>query len=472
MRRVETISINGILFRITDDAFRNLNDYLNSLYEYFGHEQDGNEIINDIEARIAELFTERNGGGAQAITNKDVMNVIETLGTLKDITDLDNEDDNRPSYSRQKRYAKRLYRNNEDNIVGGVCAGIAAWLDINVIIVRLGFIICCLMYGIAIPIYLLLWIIIPLARTTAQKLEMKGQPVNISNIERSIRGNMSVPRFDHSSDRFANDADNSILKGLWKLVRVLAGSLLCLFGIGMVISFVTLFILHDFILERHLFPFNRFTPLIYTPSYNIILICTIVFAVLTIAACIYWGIKAIMGTKVKYPAIHITLLVIWFLMIPITMGYFVRETVAFSGFNKSINTINLIDYDTIYLKMYPSDPQIPDCSFDTYFDNDNNCFYGRPEIYIRKSNGKSKLQIVKIYQGRNNRNAIRHANNIDYKFDIRNSQITLASYFTVQPVTYRKKQSLDVFLYISEDTVLIIDEALCNSDVVKIHMEN
>ncbi|MDR2383098.1 MAG: PspC domain-containing protein [Prevotellaceae bacterium] len=470
MKRVETISINGIIFSITDDAFRSLSDYLESLYKYFEHEEGGNEIITDIEARIAELLTERAGGITRAITNKDVLHVIETLGALEDITNSDGGDDgNKPPYSNPKKYSKRLYRDPDHNVFGGVCAGIAAWLEISPVIVRLIFVVCFLFYGISILIYFLLWIIIPLAKTTAQKLEMHGEPINISNIERGVRDNMASSGFRPSSYRHSDETGgaNKLLKTIWTIIRIVAGIILCGIGISMALSFFSLFLLHDLIFEWHFWPFNRFFPyIIPASSYKLIYISLILFAVLTVAACIYWGIKAITGHKVKYPQIHIVLLIIWFVFIPVIMIYFAREVGNYFGYNKLVKTIPVETCDTVYLSLHSSDLEISDYFSESYFDNENKRFYGKPEIYINKSERKSKLQIEKISRGKNNQKAYKLANDIDYKFDVHNSQIIFSPYFTVEPLRDWKNQRLKIVLSVPENTIIIVDESLCYSDII------
>jgi phage shock protein PspC (stress-responsive transcriptional regulator) len=470
MKRVETISINGIIFSITDDAFRSLSDYLESLYKYFEHEEGGNEIITDIEARIAELLTERMGGTAQAITNKDVLHVIETLGALEDITNLDSgETGNIPPYSNLQKRPKRLYRDPDHSVFGGICAGIAAWLEINPIIVRLIFVACFLFYGISIVVYFLLWIIIPLAKTTAQKLEMHGEPINISNIEKSIRDSMASSGFRPSSYRHTheNGGLNNSLKIIYNIIRVIAGIILCGIGISIALSFCGVFVLRDFIFEWHLPPFDGFlSHVVSASSYKVIFIGSILFVTLTVAACIYWGIKAITGYKVKYPQIHVILLIIWFVSIPVIATYVVREAGNYFGYNQSVKTTYISACDTIYLNLQPSDLETLDYQFETYFDDENDCFYGKPEIYIRKSEGKSKLQIVRTSRGRNNHAAFKHANEIDYKFEAENSRIILSPYFTVEPLNRWKNQRLKIILYVSENTVIIAGESLCYSGII------
>ncbi|MDR1887712.1 MAG: PspC domain-containing protein, partial [Prevotellaceae bacterium] len=462
MKRVETISINGIVFSIDDDAYSSLNDYLDSLYKYFEHEQGGNEIIADIEARIAELFAERAGGVAQVITNADVLNAIRTLGTPEDIADSESGGENTHFHGNRKKSAGRLYRNPDRRILGGVCAGVAAWLEINVILVRLLFFIAFWFYGISILVYIVLWIIIPAARTTAQKLEMQGQPVNIGNIERSIRENMSSPDSRRSPDRFAGETDGTTsypLQIIWKVIRVIVGIFLCLTGTGIGLSCFGLFLFHDLTyvftneMEWNISPFNVFLAHVFSPASRMMLtVCTILFIAMTVGACLFWGIKIIAGTKVKHVALHVVLLIIWILIIPVTMMTPVRDAIGFFHYNRVNKWMHLNTADTIYLNLKPSAPGIPEISdnpFEIYRDMANSRFYGKPSVYIRKSDDRSaKLKIVKKWRGRSGHMNLRYAENIDYDMNIKDSMITLAAYFTVEPLHEWKNQQLDIFLYV------------------------
>jgi hypothetical protein len=339
---------------------------------------------------------------------------------------------------------------------------VAIWLDINVVIVRLIFIACLLFYGITIIVYFLLWIIIPIAKTTSQKLEMQGQPINISNIEKSIKNNMSS-----SSDRYT-DETNRTPRIIWNIIRVCAGILLCIIGVSLALSFCSLLILHDVIFEWHILPFYRFfPPIISSSSYNIITISTILFMTLTVAACIYWGVKAIAGTKVKYPYIHVILLIIWFITIPVAMTTFIREagTGIFLGYHKSIKYININPCDTIYLNMKPSEFEIPDNPFNAYYDDESNRYYRKPNMHIRKSSGKSELKIIKTSHGRNNKLTLKYVNDIDYDIDVENAQITVSPYLTIDRIDW-KNQRLEIILYVPENTVIIVDDSLCNTDII------
>ena len=183
MKKTYTINLSGKIFHIDEDALEKLQEYINTLKTYYTREEDGNEIMDDIENRIGELFTESlKEQFREVVTIEDVDQAIATMGTPDDIIDEDEQPRTSPS-----KQAKKLYRNPDDKILGGVAGGMAAYWGISSLLIRICFVLLCCYYGIFIIVYIILWIAVPKAKTTKQKLEMKGESINVSNIERSIK---------------------------------------------------------------------------------------------------------------------------------------------------------------------------------------------------------------------------------------------------------------------------------------------
>ena len=182
MKQMYSIDLAGMLFHITHDAYDGLKEYLASIEEQF-HQNEGKEIIQEIETRLAELFSDKINEQKQVITIKDVKEAIEIIGKPEDFSG--EEKDNNEHKS--KNSGKRLYRNPDNKVFGGVCSGLGAYFNIDVILIRLVFILFTLVFASGLLIYLILWIVTPEARTNRQKREMYGKKFNFEHFKRKAK---------------------------------------------------------------------------------------------------------------------------------------------------------------------------------------------------------------------------------------------------------------------------------------------
>ncbi|NPA44433.1 MAG: PspC domain-containing protein [Chlorobi bacterium] len=191
MKKAITVNINGYIFNIDEDAYTELKNWLDKISNQYKNEKDGDEIINDIEMRVAELFTDMVGDNG-VVSIIEVNNVIKTMGQPEDFEDVsDNKqkgNESFSSYEKKKRYKnRRLFRDDENSVIAGVCSGLGYYFGIDPVLIRLAFILTIFIGGFGIITYIILWIVSPKATSTSQKLEMMGEPVNISNIEKAIK---------------------------------------------------------------------------------------------------------------------------------------------------------------------------------------------------------------------------------------------------------------------------------------------
>lgn len=189
MNKTVTINIAGLVFHIDEDAYNKLDSYINAVRNSIQQEGE-DEIIADIEARIAELFSERIDPQSGVIRMNNVDEIINIMGKPEDYI-IEEEPNTNYHYSSNPKQAKKIYRDGEKRILGGVCSGLGHYLNVDPVWIRIIFVLLLFLYGSSFIIYFVLWIIIPKARTVADVLEMKGEPVNISNIERQFREGIS-----------------------------------------------------------------------------------------------------------------------------------------------------------------------------------------------------------------------------------------------------------------------------------------
>lgn len=189
MNKTVNINLAGIFFHIDEDAYLKLQRYLEAIKRSFTDSQGRSEIIADIEARIAELFNERVQNTKQVIGISQVDEVISIMGQPEDylVDDEIFEDEPKTSYKTNTTPSKKLFRDTDNSYIGGVSSGLAHYFGVDAIWIRLAWILLIFGAGTGVLLYILLWILVPEAKTTAEKIMMAGEPVNISNIEKKIK---------------------------------------------------------------------------------------------------------------------------------------------------------------------------------------------------------------------------------------------------------------------------------------------
>jgi phage shock protein PspC (stress-responsive transcriptional regulator) len=173
MKKIININLSGRVIPIEDSAYESLQRYIESLRRYFANEEGRDEIINDIESRVAELMNDKVRKGATAITDADIEEIINSMGRIEDFEEVDaaenktsaGQTSGAQSYAQTqtKRVKSRLYRDANDKMLGGVCAGIANYMNVDPAVIRLLFAIITFGgFGFGFLIYILLWIVLPI----------------------------------------------------------------------------------------------------------------------------------------------------------------------------------------------------------------------------------------------------------------------------------------------------------------------
>ena len=187
MNKTFNINLGGFPFAIDEDAFEYVQAYLSTIKNHFSASEGCDEILYDIEVRMAELFQEHLRGRT-IISMKEVDEVIMIMGKPEDfgaepMSEAFNHKTNKNSSSSKINTGKRLFRDPEDKKIGGVCSGIAAYLGVeDPLWVRLVFIVLIFTGGFGILGYIILWALLPEAKTAGDKLAMRGEPTTINNI--------------------------------------------------------------------------------------------------------------------------------------------------------------------------------------------------------------------------------------------------------------------------------------------------
>lgn len=230
MNKIFNVNLGGYPFTIDDHAYQKLNKYLNTIKKHFSTSEGCDEIISDIESRIAELFNE-SLSGQPIVGMKDIDAAIATMGTPEEFgavgSDYDDVDD--ASYGTENKYktGKRLFRDADDKVIGGVCSGLSAYFGIeDPLWVRLGAVLFTIMGGLGVPAYILLWIILPKAMTSADKLAMRGERIDINNIAKTIEDEIEefTDSFSEMDKKFKSKKKDNNKRSSFFLIGFLTAS--------------------------------------------------------------------------------------------------------------------------------------------------------------------------------------------------------------------------------------------------------
>lgn len=476
MKKTIRINISGLIFNLDEDAYSKLQQYLNSITNKFLNTEEGNEVIADVEARIAELFQEKVGDRKDVINMKDIDYVIEIMGKPEDFDDFYDEEDE-PQYKsyQSAKSSRRVYRDPDNRVVSGLSAGIATYFGIDPVIVRVIFVLATLFYGASLLVYILLWIIIPEATTTSQKLEMRGEAINLTNIEKSIKDEFTYVKTSFSkwqkSQDYSRLSDNvsSIVHFIGKVAVVAIKVILVIFGIwlffvslGVLGSFTGIMFFNDTIISPFTwndidFAFTDFIKLFVDPFTAIIgMISLYLLVIIPALAVIYFSLKMIFRFKVRNRAIGIIGITLWLvsLMTFVVAGF--RTAYNFksnSGFTRNYTLDN--DKDTLFVKL--ANPYTDHYNHHArgrfsmvYVDFENNLkLSGKPRLHIFKSNNdKINLEINKEARGMTKEEAFKNAKNISYDWQQDDSLLIFNRYFQISGTKKVRDQELNVYLRI------------------------
>ena len=501
MNKTVNINLAGIFFHIDEDAYLKLQRYLEAIKRSFTDSQGRSEIIADIEARIAELFSERVKHEKQVIGNKEVDEVITIMGQPEDylVDDEIFEDEPKTYQSRPSGRAKKLFRDTDNSYIGGVCSGLGHYLGLDTLWVRLLWILLALgSGGTFIFIYILFWILVPEAVSTADKLTMTGEPVNISNIEKKIKDGFEnvtdtiSEKAKNVSDSVSDAAKNvdfqkqgnrlkstsksffetigDIIMFFLKVFAKFIGIMLIIVGaatlIGLIIGFFTVGATD--LIHVPGFDFIDAANAANTPIWLVSLL--MLFAIgIPFFFVFYLGLKILINNLKSIGNIaKFSLLGIWFIAIISLIVIGVKQA-SEHAFDASVNnkeTLNITANDTLRVKMASNDTYKNNAYRSgnsvrlVYNDNDEKIIYSSDIRLIVRSTKDSLayLKIEKSAEGSSYQQAKERAKNINYNYALIGNELLLDAFLTTAYENKFSDQEVELILYLPEGTTLYADD--------------
>ena len=479
MNKTTSINLGGYFFHIDEDAFKKLSNYFDAVRRSLS--PDGREeIIKDIESRISEIFTEKLGTTKQVIGLKEVDDVIAIMGQPEDykIEDEAPKNEYYSSYSNSGSSTKKLYRDKENSLLGGVMSGLGHYFGVDPLWLRIIMVILFFGFGTGLVLYLILWILVPEATTTSQKLEMRGEPINISNIEKKVKEG-----FSEISDKFSNlnhdkiastarhgaqqvgSTIGDIITTLFKAFGKIVGFFIVLFAtitfLSVVVgSIVLLFsstlpeiMLHDNIHT----PFNFDVPLW---AQGLLLLFTVgiplFFFVLVGLRLLIPNTRSI-GNYAKY-----TLLALWLISIAslTVVGINYATELSHDGKVSKKELLPIVANDTLEVKFVTNDfftksnHNISNLRVTQDSTKHDIIYSNNVNFHLKYTDKKQPYVIVeRTAQGKNFDEANKRAERIKYNYKFVGKQLLLDNYFLTDVENKFRGQEVDIYLYMPEGMV-------------------
>uniref|UniRef100_UPI0032172D1D PspC domain-containing protein n=1 Tax=uncultured Draconibacterium sp. TaxID=1573823 RepID=UPI0032172D1D len=492
MKKTFTINISGTVFHIEEDAYDVLQKYLINLKNHFGTDEEGKEIIADIEARIAEIFSSKSSAEKKVITIDWVNEVIEIMGTPEDFAEEEGEEE--VSIASEAKRKRRLYRDPDRRVIGGVCGGLGAYFSMDPVILRIIFaVLFFVTSGAALLAYLILWIAVPKAVNTAQRLEMRGQEATVKNIEKSIKEEVkevkeSYQKFKESdtyskgkrSVEAGGEVVYNVFKVILKVFVVIIGVILLLSGffglLGMISSLV---IGHSFVSGWPML----WSPEIYMPDFlghlvepNTVtfgMILTGIIAGIPLLAMLYIGTKLVFRYKSNNTAIALGMIGVWFValisLLVISFGQVKHYKSRASVTNSQVVDCN--SCNTLYLKLGEdkyNDYAEMDWEIDNYkvyVVDGEEVLVGEPRLdVVRSSSDDFVITVKTASRGKSREDAKDNSQEVVYNYNLSDSTVFFDPYFFIEEgkkwrnqevfVTVKVPQGKSV--YLGDDLVKII----------------
>ncbi|WP_224482651.1 PspC domain-containing protein [Robertkochia aurantiaca] len=481
MNKTININLANTFFHIDENAYLKLQRYLDAIRRSFTDSQGRDEIIADIEARIAELFSERMQHERQVISVKEVDEIITIMGQPEDYLVDDEIFDDQPRATRSKstQPAKKLYRDTDHKYIAGVCSGLGHYLGIDAIWVRLFFLLFAVFSsGFGILAYILFWILVPEATTTAEKIAMTGEPVNITNIEKKIKEGIDnvtdrVKSVDYDQvgenvkkgSRNFFDSLGDILFFLLKVAGKFIGILLLIIGgAAMVALFIGLFTAGTL----DVFGGGPWTDLVYTsvdaPVWLVSLLS--LFAVgIPFFVLFYLGLKILVNNlKSMGNVARFSLLGIWLLSLIglIVLGVTSATQHSFSGNSTNEVTLYTAPVDTLEIGMNTRDRFtnriFNDSDFDIVYDGEQKMIYSDDiDFRIRSSEDSTAyMKITKEAQGGDFQDAAERAEKIQFNHSFSGNLLTFDDHWTTDIDNKFREQEVNITLHLPVNTVIYL----------------
>lgn len=491
MNKTVTINLSGIVFHIDENAYELLRKYLERLKEHFSNTQGKEEIIVDIEGRMAEMFTEKNADVNRVIMQADVDEVINAMGKPEDLPGNEEEEVKSHAKSDQSMYyegtKKRFFRNPDDKVLGGVCSGIASYFDIDPLWLRLAFVLLAILaFGTGLLIYIILWIIIPEAKTPSEKLQMRGERVNVANIEKNVREeleslkkrgenfasnlvSLQTNKRVRSAGQKVGDFIGDIFRALGKMIAIIFGIIITLLSICILIG-LTIAVFAGIGVFHFALP-HSLTNMVLTNSELWWLIIGALLAIgIPFTLLLLNGLKILFKVNLNLRMIGAVMAGLWLVGIGICVleGIHIATDYQRSATVKETRMVSVPSDRLVlmstknsseYNQMHDDFIQLGDMYI--LDENGDSVLNNNVRLDIQASENDSTYVIPTLYsRGRTYDEAKHLANEINYRFSVTDSIMLLPNYFIMSTRSKYRAQNVRLLIKVPVGKIVKLDKSI------------
>lgn len=484
MKKTLYINLNGFAFHIDEDAYDKLHRYLQKIEGSFSDKKEAKEIVSDIEARIAELFHGKKQSSEEVITLGEVEEVISTIGQPQDIAD----EDEREERARHEPftelnpplYGKRLYRDPDARVLGGVCGGLGAYFNIDPIVFRIIFLLTFFFYGSSLLVYFVLWIVMPKAITISQKLQMKGPAAyerwqqNIKNEYNEVHDTFKRSKaYQRSSVAYSRSSDimGNVVGGMVRALGLFIGVVLMLTTLIVLVSLLFTFTFGFTFLDfSGVGNYVASLPGLFISGNDMFYgsIGLVLVTCIPVAVLFYLGFKLVFRFNARFRYLGLASLILW--LVGLTLVFYASAKVARDfSVSQEIYQKELLVLpadSVIYLKpnMAASSLDYKEHLFDInqldiYANNQKVYVQGNPRIELVRGEDYF-IEIKKSAKGATISQAQKNGNDIEFFWMQKDAVLNLDAIFTLQENSKIRNQKLQVTISVPQGVKVDVDDEL------------
>lgn len=481
MKKTISIHIKGFPFIIEEIAHTRLENYLNRLKSALHGQEGADEIMEDIEIRIAELLNGKTTQFKQVIEDNDVVDVLNTLGDPSDYAENEGatqfEESNYSNTNPKEHRERRLYRDTENGYIGGVCAGLAGYFNIDPTIIRLIWAGAFFLGGVGLFFYIILWSIIPKANSSIDRLRMKGKPINVDTVKEEVE--RAARNVSEKSRNFANQVKNDSrikdgISSFKKIIRIALGTLLLFIGFSSLISVITfIFGAPQFIpatTDSGFLSVSSLAGLIFNQpvDHRLAWISFYVCSISFVTFFLLGGFVTLFGIKNKWYR-YVNLLLILGGIAGFSIGMVVmartgRDFAVSGEIEKEIATIKSNSLTILTKAGEPlknTEYKVKGKSiWKMYIGKENISEYGISIHYHTSKDSLYHVTLEKEANAHTLETAANRAKNIEYNYEISNDTILLPAFFNYPKSDKIRNQAVTIHVYIPEGKTVSIENEI------------